>query len=96
MLKGQYEIKFSAFSELYDMLIPKDDLLRQISDRIDFSFVYDELKDKYCPDNGRNAVNPVSISLEKLISTFLNWLRLSEKLTSPLSLVYFKALSKKI
>lgn len=61
MLKGQYEIKFSAFSELYDMLIPKDDLLRQISDRIDFTFVYDELKDKYCPDNGRNAVNPVTL-----------------------------------
>ena len=25
----------------------------------DFSFVYDELKDKYCPDNGRMAEDPV-------------------------------------
>jgi transposase len=61
MLKEQLEIKFSAFSELYDMLIPADDTLRLINDRIDFSFVYDELKDKYCPDNGRNAISPITM-----------------------------------
>lgn len=59
MLKEQYEIKFSDHSELYDLLIPEDDMLRQICDRIDFSFVRDELKDKYCDDNGRVAVDPV-------------------------------------
>ena len=54
-------IKFSAHSELYDMLIPVDEMLRLINDRVDFSFVYDELKDKYCPDNGRNAISPITM-----------------------------------
>ena len=31
MLKEQLEIKFSAYSELYDMLIPADDMLRLIN-----------------------------------------------------------------
>lgn len=26
---------------------------------VDFSFIYDELLDKYCLDNGRNAVPPI-------------------------------------
>lgn len=41
------------------MLIPKNHLLRQINDLIDFNFVYNELKDKYCLDNGRVAEDPV-------------------------------------
>lgn len=61
MLKEQMVIKFSAHSELYDMLIPVDDMFRLINDRVDFSFVYDELKDKYCPDNGRNAISPITM-----------------------------------
>lgn len=61
MLREQLEIKFSDHSDLYDLLIPKDDKLRMVKDTIDFSFVYDELKDKYCTDNGRNAVNPITM-----------------------------------
>ena len=61
MLEEQLVIKFSAHSELYDMLIPVDEMLRLINDRVDFSFVYDELKDKYCPDNGRNAISPITM-----------------------------------
>lgn len=44
---------------IYDLVVPKDNLLRKINDLIDFSFVYDELKDKYCHDNGRNTVDPI-------------------------------------
>lgn len=44
---------------LYDSLVPKDHILRQIKELVDFSFVYEELKVKYCNDNGRNAVNPI-------------------------------------
>ena len=41
--------------ELYDILVPKDNKLRQIKEMIDFEFIYEEVKNKYCPDNGRNA-----------------------------------------
>ena len=28
---------------------------------VDFSFIYDELKEKYCVDNGRNAIDPIRL-----------------------------------
>ncbi|TCD25156.1 IS5/IS1182 family transposase, partial [Pedobacter psychrodurus] len=59
MLLQQQQIQFSEFSKLYDLIIPKENLLRKISELIDFSFIYDELMGKYCPDNGRNAESPV-------------------------------------
>jgi transposase len=53
--------QISEFENLYDRLIPKDHILRQISDLVDFSFVIDELKDKYCIDNGRDAEDPIRL-----------------------------------
>lgn len=55
MLEQQQAISFSDYSSLYDLIIPKDNLLRQINDLMDFSFVYQELQDKYCHDNGRTG-----------------------------------------
>lgn len=40
-------------------LIPKDHLLRDIDRAIDFSFIYDYVKDLYCADNGRPSIDPV-------------------------------------
>lgn len=45
--------------EVYDIVVPKEHFLRKINDLNDFSFVYNELVDKYCLDNGRNAIYPV-------------------------------------
>ena len=45
--------------EIYELVVPKDNLLRQIKELVDFGFIYEELIDKYCLDNGRNAVPPV-------------------------------------
>jgi len=59
MLNRQTRIQFSEYSGLYDILIPKDHQLRRFLSLIDFSFVYDELSKKYCPDNGRVANDPV-------------------------------------
>ena len=59
MLEQQQTISFSDYSSLYDLIIPKDNLLRQITNLVDFSFVYQELQDKYCPDNGRTAESPI-------------------------------------
>jgi transposase len=40
-------------------LVPKDHLLRKIDKVIDFEFIREKVKDLYCADNGRPAVNPV-------------------------------------
>ncbi len=42
-----------------DELVPEDHLLRQIDHIIDFSFIYDLVKDGYCLDNGRPSLDPV-------------------------------------
>ena len=40
-------------------LVPKDHLLRKIDKVIDFEFIREKVKDLYCADNGRPAVDPV-------------------------------------
>ena len=42
-----------------DDLVPKDHILRDIDKAIDFSFIYDEVKELYCRDNGRPSIDPV-------------------------------------
>lgn len=57
MLRVDNQINFelSNHMELYDILIKKDNFWRQLNEMIDFSFVYDELKDKYSSTMGRKA-----------------------------------------
>lgn len=59
MLNTQAKISFSEHAVLYDLLIPQDHKFRRFLSLVDFSFVYDELRSKYCPDNGRTAIDPV-------------------------------------
>lgn len=49
----------SRHSDIYDLIVPKDNILRQIKDLVDFGFIYEELRTKYCPENGRNATDPI-------------------------------------
>ena len=58
MLSQEQELILSEYSGLYDIVVPQDNLLRRINTLIDFSFVYQELVDKYCSDNGRMAESP--------------------------------------
>lgn len=46
---------------LYTMeeLVPQDSLYRKIDEYIDFTFIYDEVKDLYCSNNGRYSIDPV-------------------------------------
>jgi len=69
MLAQQQQIQFSAFSGLYDLIVPKDNLLRKISELIDFDFIYQELVDKYCPNNGRTAESPIRMFKYLLLKT---------------------------
>ncbi len=69
MIERQLSMNLSEYAGLYDAIIPKDHLLRQINELVDFSFVYDELKDKYCHDNGRNVVHPIRMFKYLLLKT---------------------------
>ena len=69
MLAQQQKIQLSSYSSLYDLIIPKDNLLRKIGELIDFTFIYDELLDKYCSNNGRMAESPVRMFKYLLLKT---------------------------
>ena len=69
MLLQQEELRFSDYSSLYDLIIPKENLLRKINDLIDFSFVYNELVNKYCLNNGRTAESPIRMFKYLLLKT---------------------------
>ncbi len=59
MIRQQQTLVLSPYAELYNIVVPKDNILRQINELVDFNFIYEELKDKYCLDNGRNAIDPI-------------------------------------
>jgi len=69
MLIQQQQIQFSPYSSLYDLIVPQDNLLRKINELIDFSFIYDELLNKYCTINGRTAESPVRMFKYLLLKT---------------------------
>ncbi|VDZ41366.1 ISSag8, transposase [Streptococcus dysgalactiae subsp. dysgalactiae] len=54
---NRHQIGFYSIDEL----VPKDQLLRLIEQAIDFSFIYDLVKDSYCADNGRPSLDPVML-----------------------------------
>jgi transposase len=59
MLEQQQKLILSSYLGIYDIVVSKDNLLKKINELIDFGFVYDELINKYCLDNGRNAISPI-------------------------------------
>lgn len=59
MLEKQTAMVLSKYNELYDIIIPKNNMLRRINEMVDFSFVYDELNEMYCANYGRLAVDPI-------------------------------------
>lgn len=71
MISKQETLNLSPYMALYDLIIPKDNLLRQMNELVDFSFILDELKLKYCLDNGRNAVPPIRIFKYLLLKSSL-------------------------
>jgi transposase len=69
MLAQQQKLQLSTYTDLYDLIVPKDNLLRKINELIDFSFIYDELVNKYCSNNGRNAESPIRMFKYLLLKT---------------------------
>ena len=61
MLKLQQELAVSKYLEIYDLVVPKDNILRKINELIDFSFIHEELILNYSIDQGRGAIDPIRI-----------------------------------
>jgi hypothetical protein len=59
MIQNQQTMKISPYMGLYDVVVPKDNILRKVNELVDFSFIYEELESRYCLDNGRAAINPI-------------------------------------
>ena len=51
----QSEILMTTMEEI----VPKDSLFRKIDKYIDFTFIYDKVKNLYCENNGRPSIDPV-------------------------------------
>ena len=78
MLKENNQLSFclSSHASLYDILIKKDNFWRQLKDMVDFSFVYDELKDKYSSTMGRKAEDVIRMFKYLLLK---NYYKLSDR-----------------
>lgn len=61
MLPIQEKLILSEYSGIYDIIIKKDHWIRKLHDIIDYEFIYDELKEKYCLDNGAMAYSPIKL-----------------------------------
>lgn len=51
----QSEILMTTMEEI----VPEDSLFRKIDKYIDFTFIYDKVKELYCENNGRPSIDPV-------------------------------------
>jgi transposase len=69
MLVLQNKMQLSEYSSLYSRIVPENNLLRKINDLIDFSFIHEELVNKYCQTNGRNAESPIRMFKYLLLKT---------------------------
>ena len=51
-------------------LVPQDHFLRELDSVVDFSFIYDEVREYYCENNGRPGIDPV-VLIKYLLIGFL-------------------------
>jgi transposase len=95
MLPIQEKIRFSEYSALYDIVVKKDNKWRLLNDLVDYSFVYDELKDKYCPNNGRMAEDPVRMFKYLMLKSVLGLsdVDLVDRCMSDMACKYFLGLA---
>ena len=72
MLKqnNQLKLNFSKYSELYDIIIKPDNFWKQLNDMVDFSFVYEELKDKYSTTMGRTCEDIIRMFKYLLLKSY--------------------------
>lgn len=91
MLNFQDELALSPYSGLYDVLVKEDHLLRKLNNLVDFTFIVDEVRENYCINDGRNAINPIRMFKYLLLKVIydLSDRDLVERAYTDLSFKYF-------
>lgn len=51
------QLKFHSIT--IEDLVPQDHFLRKLENAVDFSFIYNEVRELYCENNGRPGIDPV-------------------------------------
>ena len=59
MITKNKNIQSEILMTTVEELVPEDSIFRKIDKYIDFTFIYDEVKDLYCKDNGSPSIDPV-------------------------------------
>ena len=72
MLPKDKQLVLSPYESLYQRLIPKTHFLWRLKHLVDFDFIYEELQDKYCLDNGREAIHPIELFKYLLLKAIYN------------------------
>ena len=75
-LEEQQTLSFSNHTELYDILISKDNFWKQLNEMVDFSFVIESLKDKYSSTMGRTCEDVIRMFKYLLLK---NYFKLSDR-----------------
>jgi transposase len=91
MISNQETLNLSPYMAIYDIVVPQDNMLRQINDLVNFTFILEEMKSKYYLDNSRNAVPPIRMFNYLLLkSTFdLSDVDVVERSKDDMSFKYF-------
>ena len=59
MISINKNIQSEMLMTTMEEIVPEDSLFRKVDKYIDFTFIYDEVKDLYCDNNGRPSIDPV-------------------------------------
>jgi IS5 family transposase len=68
--QNQLELNFSKHIELYDILIKPDNFWKQLNDMVDFTFVYEELRNKYSSTMGRTCEDVIRMFKYLLLKSY--------------------------
>jgi len=71
MLTEREGFQLEVFCGTIENLVPQDHFLRKLQSAVDFSFIYDEVRDLYCGNNGRPSIDPV-VLVKYLLLGYLN------------------------
>ena len=59
MLTERAGVQIKMHCITIENLVPENHFLRKLEKAMYFGFIYDEVRDLYCPDNGRPSIDPV-------------------------------------
>ena len=67
---NQLTLNLSKYNELYEILIEKENMWREIKEKVDFGFIYEELKDNYSSTMGRPSEDVIRMFKYLLLKSY--------------------------